>query len=94
MLIDEKYDLKITDFGFASFSKEELTNCRGTPMYIAPEIILGERYKGDEVDVFSLGVVLFAMVSGKPPFKCAHMKDVRYKMLIDKNYSAFWKHFE
>lgn len=39
MLVNEEYQLKLTDFGFASFSKELLTHCRGTPMYIAPEII-------------------------------------------------------
>lgn len=39
MLINEDYNLKFADFGFASFSKDLLTQQKGTPIYIAPEII-------------------------------------------------------
>jgi len=52
-------------------------------MYIAPEILLAQPYKGEEVDVFSLGVVLFALIGGKPPFTCAHSRDKKYKLLIE-----------
>ena len=40
MLINDEYNLKFTDFGFASFSKDLLNQTRGTPIYIAPEILL------------------------------------------------------
>lgn len=63
-------------------------------MYIAPEIILGLKYRGAEVDVFSLGVVLFAMVGGKSPFRCANKDDKRYKLLADHKYDEFWKIFD
>lgn len=67
MLVNEKYQLKFADFGFASFSQEKLTDQKGTPIYIAPEIVENRPYDGEKVDVFSTGVCLFAMISGRYP---------------------------
>lgn len=87
MLVTHDYQLKFADFGFASFSKEKQTEQKGTPIYIAPEIIRGEAYDGEQVDVFSSGVCLFAMVSGRYPFEWAHISDKRYLLLKEKKYS-------
>ncbi len=62
-------DLKIADFGFAKrvvdlTSKE--TAC-GTPGYVAPEILRGDKY-GCEVDVWSMGVICYVLLAGYPPF--------------------------
>jgi calcium/calmodulin-dependent protein kinase I len=56
------------DFGFACHVTEEglKTRC-GTPAFVAPEIILGQRYK-TSVDMWSIGVILFMMLGGYPPF--------------------------
>jgi serine/threonine protein kinase len=89
MLVTADYVLKFADFGFASFSKDETVQ-RGTPIYIAPEIILNQPYDPEKTDVFSTGVVLFAMSTGKFPFDWAHHSDKRYLLFINKNYDAFW----
>jgi len=70
ILLDENLNIKIIDFGLSNFISEGLlhsTFC-GTPAFAAPEMILGKKYSGPEVDVWSAGVVLYVLVSGKYPF--------------------------
>lgn len=61
--------LKISDFGFARFSSNNLmsTLC-GSPIFIAPEIISNEQY-GCAVDCWSMGVIIYLLLSGEAPFK-------------------------
>lgn len=62
--------IKIIDFGLSNFiedGKLRATFC-GTPAYASPEMILGKKYNGPEVDVWSLGVVLYSMITGNFPF--------------------------
>ncbi|KAK4534052.1 hypothetical protein CDCA_CDCA01G0077 [Cyanidium caldarium] len=70
LLLDKHHRIKIADFGMASMlppgSMLE-TSC-GSPHYAAPEIISGEMYSGFESDVWSCGVILYALVTGKLPF--------------------------
>ena len=63
-------DIKIIDFGFAKrvLSPNGLHTLIGTPAYVAPCILEGVGY-GTKADVWSLGVILFCMLSGSPPFK-------------------------
>ena len=65
-IITEK--IYFADFGFARHVPEEglKTRC-GTPAFVAPEIILGRRYN-ESVDMWSIGVILFMMLGGYPPF--------------------------
>ena len=58
----------------------------GTPAYIAPEIIKDKGYKGFKADMWSAGVVLFAMLYGTVPFKANNMKDLD-KQIIDARYN-------
>ena len=69
ILLDEKYNIKIADFGFARFTKTNTaaTSC-GSPHYVAPEVIGGEVYDGRAADVWSCGVILYAMLTGNLPF--------------------------
>lgn len=70
LLIDKEGHIKITDFGFA----KQLANDRtytlcGTPEYLAPEIIKGSKVGyGKSVDWWALGILIFEMLSGYPPF--------------------------
>jgi 5'-AMP-activated protein kinase catalytic alpha subunit len=57
----------------------------GTPAYIAPEIIAEEGYDRGTIDMWSAGVVLYAMLYGNVPFKGADMKDL-HKQIIEANY--------
>ena len=69
--IDGELKAKICDFGVSRYVEEgEVINEQcGTPAYIAPEIIKKKGYRGFSADVWSLGVLLYAMVMGAMPFK-------------------------
>ena len=70
ILIDEYGDAKLSDFGLSKkFEKNELLNTAcGSPIYAAPEMLMGKPYKGPEIDIWSLGISLFTMVCGDFPF--------------------------
>lgn len=63
-------DLKLTDFGIAHYSEDPSALCKtlcGTPLYVAPEVLLRQPY-GPEADLWSLGVIVYIMLVGYPPF--------------------------
>ncbi|CAG11191.1 unnamed protein product [Tetraodon nigroviridis] len=71
LLIDEDHNLKLIDFGLCAITKGlgyELMTCCGSPAYAAPELIQGKAYIGSEADVWSMGVLLFALLCGYLPF--------------------------
>jgi len=71
ILVDIDGTLKLIDFGMSNWIEEgklRSTFC-GTPAFASPEIILGIKYTGPQVDVWSTGVVLYLMVTGKYPFE-------------------------
>lgn len=71
MLLNRNLRLKISDFGFARrfTDAQKLQTYCGSYAYAAPEIIIGEPYLGRTADIWSIGVILYAMVCGKLPFK-------------------------
>jgi len=70
LLIDKHGHIKITDFGFAKRIENDRTyTLCGTPEYLAPEIIKGSRVGyGKSVDWWAVGILIFEMLSGYPPF--------------------------
>lgn len=80
---DGELKAKICDFGVSRFVKDhEVINEQcGTPAYIAPEIIRKKGYKGFTVDIWSLGVLLYAMVMGAMPFKASNIDGLHDKIL-------------
>jgi len=58
---------------------------------MAPEILLKKPYQGQAVDLFALGVILFILYSGYPPFDEAHVKDKYYKLIVKHNTDLFWR---
>lgn len=71
IMIDTHDRVRIIDFGLANFfdQKTNLNTFCGSLQYSAPEIMRGDPYVGPEVDIWSLGVVLFAMLTGTLPFE-------------------------
>jgi 5'-AMP-activated protein kinase catalytic alpha subunit len=70
ILVDNEKNIKVGDFGLSNYMKDGeffKTSC-GSPNYAAPEVISGLTYCGPEVDIWSCGVVLYALLSGYLPF--------------------------
>ena len=67
---ENNLSIKITDFGFACFydPHEGLKEVLGSPLYMAPEIVREETYD-EKVDTWSVGVICYILLSGRPPFK-------------------------
>lgn len=77
LFLSDKLEIKLGDFGLAAkldFDNEKRHTVCGTPNYLAPEVLSSKAGHGYEVDVWSLGVVLYAMVVGKPPFETPEVK--------------------
>jgi serine/threonine-protein kinase HSL1 (negative regulator of Swe1 kinase) len=71
ILMTKEGDVKIADFGMAALHQSpdhKLKTSCGSPHYAAPEIIRGANYRGDKVDIWSLGVILYATLAGRLPF--------------------------
>ncbi|NWI04122.1 MELK kinase, partial [Tichodroma muraria] len=68
LLIDEEHNLKLIDFGLCAKPKGgldyHLNTCCGSPAYAAPELIQGKAYIGSEADIWSMGVLLYALLCG------------------------------
>ncbi|RMD39206.1 hypothetical protein DV735_g5920, partial [Chaetothyriales sp. CBS 134920] len=70
ILLDANRNVKLADFGMAALQPRDKwlnTSC-GSPHYAAPEVILGHQYRGDKADIWSVGIILFAMLNGFLPF--------------------------
>ena len=64
LLLDDRNNIKVADFGMASLQPQGNmleTSC-GSPHYACPEVIRGDKYDGTSADVWSLGVILFALL--------------------------------
>jgi len=100
LMFDENFNLKITDFGASALlcdvtNPQDLRTIVGTDTYMAPELHLKQPYKGNEVDLFALGVILFMLVTKSPPFSKAHPDgDAYYKMFAKNRVDDFWKAHE
>jgi serine/threonine protein kinase len=83
ILVDDNLNLKLADFGFSCYKNiDALQSYRGTMTYMAPEIKEGKQYKGQNVDMFSIGVILFIIVQGIFPFKEARKEEYFYNLLL------------
>jgi len=91
ILLDENYNPKICDFGFATFNTGKLNEFLGTINYAAPEILSGTPYDGLKADIFSLGVILINLVTCKIGFGKATRSDPYYRYIMGKHYGQYWK---
>ncbi|XP_034510887.1 serine/threonine-protein kinase SIK1 isoform X2 [Ailuropoda melanoleuca] len=83
LLLDGSMDIKLADFGFGNFYKsgEPLSTWCGSPPYAAPEVFEGKEYEGPQLDIWSLGVVLYVLVCGSLPFDGPDLPALRQRVL-------------
>ena len=89
LFLTDKMELKVGDFGLATkldFEGEKKRTVCGTPNYIAPEILDGKTGHSYEVDIWSLGVIIYTLIIGKPPFETQDVKTT-YKRIKMNAYS-------
>ncbi|CDK24567.1 unnamed protein product [Kuraishia capsulata CBS 1993] len=89
ILLDKRGNLKLTDFGLATVYKSSKgarrmanTPC-GSPPYLAPEVAEGLGYDPEKSDVWSIGIVLFVLLSGQTPWEMAHETDPDFRDYLD-----------
>ncbi|XP_025109831.1 uncharacterized protein LOC112573563 isoform X3 [Pomacea canaliculata] len=86
MLDEKRKHVKVVDFGLSvTFSKDELmkTHC-GSPEYAAPELFANREKYGPEIDVWSLGIVMYAMLVGHLPFTTPYTDHYRRQKLVQQ----------
>jgi len=95
LLFDQKKDIKIVDFGLSTYYEkgELLQSCCGSPSYAAPEMLLGKYYNGLLVDIWSSGIILYAVIAGYLPFQDSDNdklfeKIIKGKFKFPNNFSA------
>lgn len=83
LLLDKKMNIKVADFGMASLQVGDNamleTSC-GSPHYACPEVIRGEKYDGRKADVWSCGVILYALLVGALPFDDENLRNLLEKV--------------
>lgn len=83
IMVTASRDIKIMDFGIAQIptgSRTQLGTVLGSPKYMAPEQVAGQA-TDNRTDIFALGVVLYEMLTGKPPFEGDNLSAIMYRIL-------------
>ncbi|CAM9822421.1 unnamed protein product, partial [Discosporangium mesarthrocarpum] len=86
LFLDRDWNIKAGDFGLAAKLAEENERKRticGTPNYIAPEILEGKAGHSYQVDVWSVGVILYTMLVGRPPYESRDVKSTYRRILAN-----------
>ncbi|XP_062130194.1 uncharacterized protein LOC133841604 isoform X3 [Drosophila sulfurigaster albostrigata] len=86
VLLDKDMNIKLADFGFSNHYEEgsPLRTWCGSPPYAAPEVFQGLEYDGPKSDIWSLGVVLYALVCGALPFDGKTILELKSRVVLGK----------
>ncbi|CAO3564739.1 unnamed protein product [Mortierella alpina] len=88
LLLDDRMNVKIADFGMASLQKSGRlleTSC-GSPHYASPEVVTGLKYDGSSSDIWSCGIILYALLTGHLPFDDENIRQLLSKVKAGKFY--------
>lgn len=87
ILLDKNENVKLCDFGFTREYESKMSYLQtfcGTVCYSPPKMLKGERYAGEKVDVWSLGVILFTLLAGELPFDEDNDVLTKHKILTEE----------
>ncbi|KAI9064074.1 Pkinase-domain-containing protein [Trametes sanguinea] len=86
LLLDRDHNIKVADFGMAVWQGKGnmLQTACGSPHYAAPEVIMGQAYDGTASDIWSCGVILYALLSGRLPFDDEDLPTLLEKVKVGK----------
>ena len=90
IILDENYNPKICDFGYAKFNQKKAIENVGTTHYMAPEVYLFKPYDATLIDIFSLGVTLFVLVNRNRGFLEPLINDQFYSFIMEENFDDYW----
>ncbi|XP_048762570.1 maternal embryonic leucine zipper kinase-like isoform X3 [Ostrea edulis] len=94
LLLDEEQNLKLIDFGLCAKPKGgmdcQLFTCCGSPAYAAPELVSGREYLGSEADLWSMGILLYALLCGYLPFDDDKIPSLYKKIQNGKYETPSW----
>ena len=94
ILLDGNYNPKISGFCFSCINANNLQDIHGITSYTAPELLLNQPYNGIQSDIFSLGQLLFVLVTGRLGFNNANQNDNFYSLIINpQNHAQYWEFF-
>ena len=97
IVFDKNFEPVIIDFGYAAKfidsnnNKIYFENGKGTKEYLSPDMRVKEKYDGEKCDIFSLGAVLFNLVTGNYGFPSSSPSDQYYCLIKDKKYKEYWE---
>ena len=94
ILFDANFNPKISYFLFSCLNANNLQERVGTYKYMAPEILSNKPYDGILSDIFSLGQLLFTMVTGRNGFQVATGTDKFYSFIMNRSFGIYWKLFD
>ncbi|KAL4462024.1 hypothetical protein ABPG74_000869 [Tetrahymena malaccensis] len=85
LLLDCNNNIKVVDFGLSNMYEDgqTLKTACGSPCYAAPEMVSGKRYEGLKTDIWSCGIILYAMLCGYLPFEDSNTTDLYKKIIND-----------
>uniref|UniRef100_A0A7I4Z686 Serine/threonine-protein kinase kin-29 n=1 Tax=Haemonchus contortus TaxID=6289 RepID=A0A7I4Z686_HAECO len=92
ILLDKNSNIKIIDFGFSNTQapSQLLRTWCGSPPYAAPELLLGKEYDGLKADIWSLGVILYILVTGGFPFPGDNVENLKRAVLSCQMKIPYW----